>query len=182
MASSAGPLSCLSAAANSRPVGPLVDPGSWMSAWAKQPKYHRQHPPPWQSPSAPSRKIRSVKSGPSLDHPGGSAQMTATCATTQLRHTIETPTRGHEKESRERSASEIMESPPTPGIRSFPGDRTSRPREGSFRRPPLAEFSVGARSFVENSFCAAMWGGRGAIVRPRGVRWRSGEPFPRGAY
>ena len=28
----------------------------------------------------------------------------------------------------------------------------------------------------------AMWGGRGAIARPRGVGWRSGEPFPHGAY
>ena len=41
--------------------------------------------------------------------------------------------------------------------------------DGSVRRPPLAEFG-------------AMWGGRGAVARPRGVRWRSREPALRGAY
>ena len=43
---------------------------------------------------------------------------------------------------------EIMETPPFPRIPSFPGDRASRPREGTFPRPPLAEFDGGAPSFA----------------------------------
>ena len=30
--------------------------------------------------------------------------------------------------------------------------------------------------------CATVWGGRGAVARPRAARWRSGEPFQNGAY
>ena len=44
------------------------------------------------------------------------------------------------------------------------------PREGSFRRPPLAEFGVdGACSFANYTM-----GVRGTAVRSRGFRWRSG--------
>ena len=30
--------------------------------------------------------------------------------------------------------------------------------------------------------CAAVWGGRGAVLRPRGGRWRTEEPFRNGAH
>ena len=36
------------------------------------------------------------------------------------------------------------------------------------------DFGVGARSFADKT-CAAVWGGRGAVARPWGARWHSGE-------
>ena len=59
--------------------------------------------------------------------------------------------------------------PPRPEIRSFPGDRASRPWEGSFRRPPLAEFGVGALPFADNTLCRCVgrvWHGRAAAGDP----------------
>ena len=68
------------------------------------------------------------------------------------------------------------------GIPSFPGDRASCPREGTFPRPPLAELDGGARSFAGGTYgCCVRRAWRGAATRPRGVRWRSGEPVIRGA-
>ena len=43
-----------------------------------------------------------------------------------------------------------------PGIGSFPGGRASLPREGSFRRPPLADFCIGARSLAGITLCCHM--------------------------
>ena len=56
---------------------------------------------------------------------------------------------------------EIMETPPIPGIASFAGDRGSRPREGTFRRPPLGEFGCGDPSFAGDTR-AAVWRSSGA--------------------
>ena len=33
----------------------------------------------------------------------------------------------------------VMKTPPFAGIRPVPGDRATRPREGTFPRPPLTE-------------------------------------------
>ena len=76
---------------------------------------------------------------------------------------------------------EIMETPPFPAIPSFPGNRVSRTREGTFRRSQLVEFAVAPfRSPVTPR--AAVWRSSGAVARPWGVRWLSGEPASRGAY
>ena len=47
--------------------------------------------------------------------------------------------------------------PSLPGISSFPGDRATRPREGSFRCPPLGEFGVGAFSFADYTLYCHVW-------------------------
>ena len=52
--------------------------------------------------------------------------------------------------------------------------------DGSFRRSPLVEFGVGARSFAMRP-CAAVCG-RGAVALPLAVAWHSGEPFQNGAF
>ena len=47
--------------------------------------------------------------------------------------------------------------------------------DGPFRRSPLVEVGVGARSFADKRLCA-MWGGRAAVA------WRSGEPLQNRAF
>ena len=64
----------------------------------------------------------------------------------------ENPNNGHEEKSREGNASENIGNPSPRESAPFPGDRASRLRKDSFQRPPLAEFGVGARSFVDNTF------------------------------
>lgn len=53
----------------------------------------------------------------------------------------------------------------------------------TFDRPPIADLGSGALSFAEDTggYCG---GGRGAVARPRGVGWRTGEPvfFRRGYF
>ena len=57
-----------------------------------------------------------------------------------------------------------------------PEDQTTCPREGTFRRSPLAEFlSPGIPR-------ATVRGRRGSVARPREVGWRSGEPVLRRAH
>ena len=58
-----------------------------------------------------------------------------------------------------------------------PGDEGARPREGTIRRFPLAEFCDDTCFFAGNTE-----GGGVGVARPREVRWRSKEPVPRGAY
>ena len=54
--------------------------------------------------------------------------------------------------------------------------------DGSFPRPPLAEFSVVARSVLSPIIpCAAVWDG-GDTVAPQRARWRAGKPFQNGAF
>ena len=67
----------------------------------------------------------------------------------------------------------MLETPPSPRIRFFPGDRAIRPPGGSFRRPPLAEFGVGARSFADDTMGCRVgraWRGRAAAGRPAAHR------------
>ena len=45
----------------------------------------------------------------------------------------------------------MMETPPFLGISSLPGDGASRPRKGTFRRPPLVNFGCGAPSFASDT-------------------------------
>ena len=68
------------------------------------------------------------------------------------------------------------ETPPFPGIPSVPGDRTSRPREGTFPRPPLAEFAGGAPSFAGETEGCSVGGGRGAVA------WTRGSPCGRRSW
>ena len=72
---------------------------------------------------------------------------------------------------------EIMETPPFPRIPSFPGDRASRPREGTFPRPPLAVFNGGARSFAgaPRAAVGAAAGGLVALERA-GASWSILKP------
>ena len=44
--------------------------------------------------------------------------------------------------------------PSSPGEPLLSGDRASRPRRDSFRRSPLAELDVGARSFADSTLCS----------------------------
>ena len=44
-----------------------------------------------------------------------------------------------------------METPPFLGSYPHPGDRATRPREGTFRRPPLAELDGGSRLLAGNT-------------------------------
>ena len=61
------------------------------------------------------------------------------------------------------------------------GDRAALPCEGTFPRPSRVEVDCDARSFPGDTLPCGR-GGRGAVARPRKVRWRSGEPVPRGEY
>ena len=94
---------------------------------------------------------------------------------------METQRRGHEKNTREGNDSGNYGNPPFLGIPSFPGDRASRPREGTCRRPSLTEFGCGAPSFTGDTW-AAVWHSCVAVARSPGVRWRSEDPARRGAY
>ena len=42
----------------------------------------------------------------------------------------------------------MLKPPPLPGIPFFPGEQATHPREGSFRRRPVAELGVAVRSFA----------------------------------
>ena len=48
--------------------------------------------------------------------------------------------------------------------------------DGSFRRSPLVEFGVEARTFALKTLCRV-----GRAWHGRAVAWRSGEPFQNGA-
>ena len=66
----------------------------------------------------------------------------------------------------------MMETTAFPGIPPFPGNRESRPREGTFPRPPLAEFDGCAPSFAGNTedYCVEQaWRGRAAAGGPVAV-------------
>ena len=75
----------------------------------------------------------------------------------------------------------MMETPHFPRIRPHPGDRSSRPREGTFRRP---DRRVGQRRpFCRRGRRGLLCGAGVALSRGRGkVGWRSGEPMSREAY
>ena len=72
-----------------------------------------------------------------------------------------------------------------PGFRCFfcdpppiTGAEEARPREGTL---PHTAGTVGRRRFFQRySLKAAV--GRAGVARPRGIRWRTGEPVLRGAY
>ena len=65
-------------------------------------------------------------------------------------------------------------------IHPDPGKRATRPREGALRRPPFAELDGNAPSLVGDTEDYCGGGGRGIVVRPRPVWWRSREPVVRG--
>ena len=62
-------------------------------------------------------------------------------------HASRNPNTGHEENTRGGTSPKMMGTPPFPGIRPHPGERASRPREGTFPRPPLVEFDGGAPSY-----------------------------------
>ena len=80
------------------------------------------------------------------------------------------------------------EMPPEMMKLSLPGDPLvsrgpSKPSPGEHLPTPPARRVVGNwRPFSPGALRAAVRSGRDAVARPRGVRWRSKEPVPHGAY
>ena len=65
---------------------------------------------------------------------------------------METHKRGHGKNNPGEKCLQIFWKLPSRGSPLFPGDRASRPREGTFRRLMLAEFGGGTPSFAGDTY------------------------------
>ena len=72
----------------------------------------------------------------------------------------------------------MLEAPPFPRTRPLPRERVTRPREGTFRRPPLVGLGTGAHSFVgETDGCRMGWARHGrAVAWGRVALGRGGLP------
>ena len=71
-----------------------------------------------------------------------------------------------------------------PSVRAEPprsGGESGSSLGGRLCTPPLAESVIGG-IFSPGTPKADVWGERGTVVVPRGVRWRTVEPVPTGAY
>ena len=70
---------------------------------------------------------------------------------------------------------------PPRGSASFPGTEQFVHRGAPFDAPRSPSLALGPVLSPMTPW-AAVWGGRGVVARPRGVRRRTGEPVLRGAY
>ena len=70
---------------------------------------------------------------------------------------------------------DIMETP------TFPRTEQAVPGRAPFNAPRSLSWTA-VPVLSPRTSRAAVWGERGAVARPRGVRWRSGEPVIHGAY
>ena len=86
---------------------------------------------------------------------------------------IETQERGHEKNPGREMPPEIMEPLPSRGSPLFPGTKQAVPGRAP-SRPPRSPSATAAPLLLRGPPRAAVWGGRGAVARPRVVWWRSG--------
>ena len=73
----------------------------------------------------------------------------------------------------------VLKPLPSPGSLPFPGTEQAVPGRAPSHTPRSP--SSMAAPFLSPGAPRAVWGRRGAVARPRGVRWRLGEPVHREA-